>query len=61
VRVLRSHPFKGVENVTSPEILVEYRKVGEILALDHPGVDLSPILDFVTQNAEVVSAPPLAK
>jgi predicted nucleic acid-binding protein len=35
--------------------------VREILALDHPGVDLSPILDFVAQNTEAVSAPPLAK
>jgi putative PIN family toxin of toxin-antitoxin system len=45
--------------VISPEILEEYRRVGEILAEDHPGVRFEPILEFVVQNTLLVSAPPL--
>lgn len=48
-----------IELLVSPEIMAEYHRVGEILAEDHPAVDLNSILEFVTQNAEVVSAPPL--
>lgn len=45
--------------VISPEILDEYRRVGEILAEEHPAIDLEPILEFLVQNAVVFSAPPL--
>ncbi len=48
-----------IELLVSPEIMAEYHRVGEILAEDHPAVDLNSILEFVTQNAGVVSAPPL--
>jgi uncharacterized protein len=43
----------------SLEILDEYRRVGEILAKDHPSIDLRPILDYVIERAEVVSSPGL--
>jgi predicted nucleic acid-binding protein len=33
--------------------------VGAILAEDHPAIHLEPMLEFVLQNAEVVSAPSL--
>jgi hypothetical protein len=39
--------------------LDEYRRVGEILAEDHPNIDLKPILDYVVRNAEVYVAAPL--
>ncbi len=45
--------------VVSPEILEEYRRVGEILAENHPNIDLQPVLDYVIRNAEVNAAPPL--
>jgi putative PIN family toxin of toxin-antitoxin system len=37
----------------SPEILGEYRRVGEILAEQFPAIDLRPILDLVAANAEI--------
>ena len=48
-----------VQLVISPDILEEYRRVGEILAEDHPGVRFESILEFVIQNALLVSSPPL--
>jgi len=41
------------ELVVSQEILDEYRRVGEILAEEHPVIDLNPILNFVIQHATV--------
>lgn len=45
--------------VTSPEILDEYRRVGEELAIEFPGVDLEPWLQLFTVKAQVVEAKPL--
>jgi len=50
-----------IQLVFSPEILDEYRRVGEILAEDRPIIDLKPILEFVIRNAEIFSAPPLSE
>jgi putative PIN family toxin of toxin-antitoxin system len=50
-----------IQLVISPEILDEYRRVGEILAEEHPGVDLEPMLEFVSQIADVFAAPPLSE
>ena len=50
-----------VQIVVSPEILEEYRRVGEILSEDHPGNTFEPLLELVSQNAPLVSAPPLYK
>ncbi len=47
--------------IVSPEILDEYVRVGEILAEDHPGIDLKPMLDYVIQNAEVYAASVLSE
>ncbi len=58
-QILQAWRDGQIEMVISPEILAEYRRVGEIMAGDHPALDLNPILEFVAQNAEVVSAPPL--
>lgn len=43
----------------SPEILDEYHRVGEILAQNHPGVELKPMLDFMIRQAMIFTAPPL--
>ena len=50
-----------VQLIISPEILEEYRRVGKILAEDHPGVRFESILEFVIQNVLLVSAPPLSE
>lgn len=47
--------------VISAEILDEYRRVGEILAEEYPAINLEPMLEFVEQNAIVLSVPPLAE
>jgi putative PIN family toxin of toxin-antitoxin system len=42
--------------VVSEEILAEYRRVGETLALQFPPIDPWPILDMLRADAEVISA-----
>ena len=42
--------------VVSPEILDEYRRVGESLAEQFPGIDLGPTLELVTVKAAMFSA-----
>jgi putative PIN family toxin of toxin-antitoxin system len=41
--------------VVSEEILAEYRRVGETLALQFPPIDPWPILDMLRADAEVIS------
>ena len=60
-QILKAWNEGKIQLVVSPEILDEYRRVGEILAEDHPLIDLNPVLDFIVQNAEVVLAQPLSE
>jgi putative PIN family toxin of toxin-antitoxin system len=46
--------------VVSPEILEEYYRVGENLSSRYAEVDITPVLEFVTINAEIVSPPDFA-
>ena len=48
-----------IEFVVSPEILDEYRRVGEHLATKFPGVQVEAFLDLVTLRSRIVNAPPL--
>jgi predicted nucleic acid-binding protein len=45
-----------VQIVISPEILDEYSRVGEALSERFPAIDLRPILELVTVNADMVSS-----
>ena len=45
-----------VQLVASQEILTEYWRVGEALAEEFPAIDLRPILDLVTIEAELYVA-----
>lgn len=45
----------------SPDILEEYHRVAEILAENHPKIDLKPMLEYVIRNAEVYAALPLSE
>lgn len=58
-QILKAWNDGKIQLVVSPEILDEYRQVGEILAEDHPNIDLKPVLDYMIRNAEVYVAPPL--
>jgi len=60
-QILQAWRAGRIELSVSHAILAEYHRVGKILAEDHPDVDLNPILEFLAQNAEVVTAPPLPK
>jgi len=57
--ILNAWRHRKVELVISPDILDEYRRVGERLAKLYPGVDLEPFLELLAIKARIVSAPPL--
>jgi len=48
-----------IDIVISPEILEEYRRVGEILQKSHSEIDLKPFLSFLTVNSSIVLPPAL--
>ena len=50
-----------IQVVVSPDILDEYQRVGEILAEDHPNIDLQPMLAYVIRNAEIYATSPLTE
>ena len=52
-QILKAWQDGQFQLVLSPEILDEYRRVGEVLAEEHTGINLNPMLDFVVRNAEV--------
>ncbi len=52
-QILEAWQAGEFELIVSGEILDEYRRVGEILAEEHPGVDLKPVLNFVLEHAKV--------
>jgi putative PIN family toxin of toxin-antitoxin system len=58
-RILEAWRDDKIQLVVSPEILQEYRRVGEILAEEHPVISLSPWIELVVQRASIFSAPPL--
>ena len=58
-RILQAWRDEKIQLVISPEILEEYRRVGEILAEEHPAINLEPMLEYVIQNAVILSSPPL--
>ena len=55
--ILKAWRDGKVQLAVSPEILNEYQRVGEILAEDHPEINLTPILEYVILNAEIYAAP----
>ena len=56
-QILKAWNDGKIQLVLSPEILDEYRRVGEILVEDHPNIDLKAVLDYVIRNAEVNITP----
>lgn len=47
--------------VISPEILGEYHRVGDILAQDHPGIDLTAWFEFFVKKVLVFTPRPSTK
>jgi len=58
-RVLEAWRDGRIGLVVSPEILEEYRRVGEELAAQFPGVSLAPLLTLLVMTAEITEAPEL--
>ena len=58
-RVLAAWRDGKYELVVSPEILEEYRRVGEHLEAQFAGVSLAPFLALLVMRAEIVEAPDL--
>lgn len=52
-QILQAWQAGHFEIVVSQEILDEYKRVGEILAEEHPKVDLNPVLTLFIENAKV--------
>ena len=59
-RVLEAWRDGKFDLVVSPEVLEEYRRVGEELTARFPGVSLAPFLALLVMNAEIVEAPGLS-
>jgi len=57
--ILNAWRNRKVELVISPDILDEYRRVGEELAKRYPGTDLGPLLELLAIKSRIVDAPPL--
>lgn len=60
-RILQAWRDDKIQLIVSPEILEEYRRVGEILAEDHPTISLSPWVELVVQQASIFSTLPLSQ
>jgi len=58
-RVLEAWRDGKYDLAVSPEILEEYRRVGEELARRFEGVSLAPFIALLVMNAEIVEAPGL--
>jgi putative PIN family toxin of toxin-antitoxin system len=52
-RILEAWRDGKLKLIVSQEILEEYQRVGETLAEQFPGINLQPIIDLVTTNAEI--------
>jgi putative PIN family toxin of toxin-antitoxin system len=57
--ILNAWRHRKVDLVISPDILDEYRRVGERLAKRYSGVDLEPFLELLAIKARIVEVPPL--
>lgn len=58
-QILKAWQSGDFELAASQEILDEYRRVGEVLAEEHPNIDLKPILNFVLEHATIYIPLPL--
>jgi uncharacterized protein len=58
-QILKAWQTGGFELVASQEILDEYRRVGEVLAEEHPAIDLKLILNFVLEHVAMYKPLPL--
>ena len=58
-RVLEAWRDRKIDLVVSPDILEEYRRVGEHLEAQFADVSLAPFLALLVMNAEIIEPPDL--
>ena len=58
-RILGAWRDKKLQLVISTDILAEYQRVAVILGEKYSRVDLRPVLDLLTVNSDIITAPPL--
>jgi putative PIN family toxin of toxin-antitoxin system len=54
-KILEARRDERVRVVISPDIFEEYRRVGDVLKTQFPGVDIERILGLLANNTEIVS------
>jgi len=55
-RILHAWHKNKLKFVISPEILEEYKRVGDILSKKYPSIDVNPIIDLITIGSELCAA-----
>lgn len=60
-QILKSWRDGIIQLVASAEILDEYRRVGDVLSEQFPGIDLEPFLSLLAIEAEVIVVPVLTE
>ena len=60
-RILQALIEGKFQTALSPEILSEYRRVGERFSLEHPNPDFEKMLSLLVTQALIVDAPELEK
>ena len=52
-RIIHAWHKNKLKFVISPEILEEYKRVGDILSKKYPSIDVNPIIDLITIGSEL--------
>jgi len=58
-KILKAWRDGQVTLVVSQEIIEEYHRVGQELAIKFPGIDIEPFLALISVEGEIIAAPPL--
>ena len=59
--ILTAWRDRKIELIISPEILEEYRRVGEEMEMRFPGVEIAPFLELLAIEATMVAEMPLTE
>lgn len=59
--ILSAWRDERIELIVSPEILEEYRRVGEEMEKKFPGVEVAPFLELLAIEATMVEAKPISE
>ena len=59
--ILAAWRDRKIELIISPEILEEYRRVGEEMEIKFPGIEIAPFLELLAIEATMVAVMPLTE